>query len=67
MAIDLGLHWFERRCFVQEYELSPVIRWEVELMAYTLATVDTFLFLRMLIQPGIQWVVAVVRDRYDSD
>ena len=61
IAIDLGLHWFETLCFVERYKLSGIIRWEVELMAYTLATVDTFLFIRVLIQPGIQWLVRTVR------
>jgi hypothetical protein len=50
IAIDLGLRWLTNRAFVEKYGLSPIIKWEVELIAFTLATVGTFLFLRMLIQ-----------------
>jgi len=63
IAIDLGLHWFEELHWVQQYQLSPIIKWEVELMAYTLATVDTLLFLRALIQPGIQYIWRQVRPK----
>jgi hypothetical protein len=61
IAIDLSLHWFETLGFVQKYGLSPIIKWEVELMAYTLATVDTFLFVRMLIQPVVEYVMELRR------
>jgi hypothetical protein len=61
IAIDLSLHWFETLGFVIKYGLSPIIKWEVELMAYTLATVDTFLFARMLIQPVVEYVVELRR------
>jgi hypothetical protein len=62
VGIDLGLHWFERRPFIQFYGLSRIIQWEIELMAYTLATVDCFLFMRrLLIQPVIEFVVKALK------
>jgi len=54
VAIDLGLHWFERRWWVERYVLSRWIRWDIEFMAYALATVDCFLFLRTLIKPLVE-------------
>ena len=60
IGIDLGLHWFEKRSFVENYGLSPIIRWEIELMAYTLATVDCFLFMRRLIQPIVEYTARVI-------
>ncbi len=61
IAIDLGLHWLTRRAFVEEYGLSPIIKWEVELTAFTLATIGTFLFLRMLIQRVTQFAWSVTK------
>lgn len=62
VGIDLGLHWFERRPFIELYGLSRIIQWEIELMAYTLATVDCFLFMRrLLIQPVIEFVVKALK------
>lgn len=61
IAVDLGLHWFETLGFVQKYKLSRIIGWEIELMAYTLATIDAFLFMRMLIKPAIEWIARTVR------
>ncbi len=61
IAVDLGLHRFQALPFVAHYGLSPIIRWEIELMAYTLATVDFFLFMRRLIQPTIEFVIDTVR------
>ena len=63
IGIDLGLHWFEKRPFVEKYGLSPLISWEVEFMAYTLATVDAFLFLRMLIKPGVDYLWGLIKQR----
>jgi hypothetical protein len=67
VAIDLGLHWFETLTFVRRYGLSPIIRWEVELMAYTLATVDCFLFVRALIKPLVVFLNATWRSKNESD
>lgn len=61
IAVDLVLHWVEARKVVEIYKLSRIIHWEVEFMAYSLATVDTFLFVRMLTKPGIEWIVRFVR------
>ncbi len=61
VAIDLGLHWFESLAFVEYYGLSRIIKWEIELMAYTLATVDCFLFMRKLIQPVAEFLADMVR------
>jgi hypothetical protein len=61
VLIDLGLHRFDALPWVERYKLSPVIRWEIELMAYTLATVDCFLFMRKLIQPIIEFVADGIR------
>ena len=57
IGIDLALHWFVKLQFVQTYELSSIIRWEIEGMAYTLASVDVFLFMRVLLQPIIEFIV----------
>jgi hypothetical protein len=56
IAIDLSLHWFEKRPFVEYLQLSRVIKWEIELMAYSLAGVDCFLFMRRLIEPLVTYV-----------
>lgn len=69
IGIDLGLHWFEALCFVERYHLSRIIQWEIELMAYTLATVDCFLFMRALIQPIVEFMAGLiirVRDRTNT-
>jgi len=61
VSIDLRLHRFQALPFVVRYGLSWVIRWEIELMAYTLATVDCFLFMRRLIQPLVGFVAEAIR------
>jgi hypothetical protein len=61
IGIDLSLHWFERLRFVEHYGLSRIIRWEIELMAYTLATVDCFLFTRKLIQPVVKFLAGLIK------
>jgi hypothetical protein len=61
IGIDLSLHWFERLQFVEHYRLSRIIQWEIELMAYTLATVDCFLFMRKLIQPVVEFFAGLIK------
>ena len=61
IGIDLSLHWLEKTRFVEMYGLSRIIRWEVEAMAYALASVDCVLFLWGLIEPLIHSVVEMVR------
>jgi hypothetical protein len=61
IGIDLSLHWFERLRFVERYGLSPIIQWEIELMAYTLATVDCFLFMRKLIEPVVKFLAGLIQ------
>ncbi len=63
IAIDLGLRWLTNRAFVEKYGLSPIIKWEVELVAFTLVTVGTFLFFRMLIQRVTQFAWTVSKRR----
>lgn len=61
IAIDVALHWFASLPLVAKYGLSPIIRWEVELVAYTFATVGTLLLLRMLIQPVVEFAWRVTK------
>lgn len=56
VAIDFGIRWYERRAFIEKYGLSPILKWEFEFMAYALATVDCFLFLRAIIQPVVDFI-----------
>lgn len=61
IVVDHGVHWYASLPAVARNGLNPIIRWEVELIAYTIATVGTLLFLRMLIQPAMGFAGRVIK------